>query len=43
VIARIRLSLDRIIMLRTERGVTQNELAAKIGVHVSQIRRFEGG
>jgi transcriptional regulator with XRE-family HTH domain len=43
------LSLDtmafaqRLATLRKERGITQPVLAARIGVHVSQLRRYEAG
>jgi transcriptional regulator with XRE-family HTH domain len=34
---------QRLASLRKERGLTQQLLAEKIGVHVSQLRRYEGG
>jgi transcriptional regulator with XRE-family HTH domain len=33
----------RLAGLRKARGLTQPSLAAKIGVHVSQLRRYEAG
>jgi len=33
----------RLATLRKERGITQPELAERIGVHVSQLRRYEAG
>jgi transcriptional regulator with XRE-family HTH domain len=33
----------RLATLRKERGITQPDLAERIGVHVSQLRRYEGG
>lgn len=33
----------RLITLRKERNLTQQEMADKIGVHVNQIRRYEAG
>ncbi len=34
---------ERLAALRKERGLTQQALADKVGVHVLQIRRYEGG
>lgn len=34
---------DRLIMLRRERDLTQQEMADAIGVHVNQVRRYEAG
>lgn len=34
---------DRLVRLRKERGLTQQQLADRAGVHVVQIRRYEGG
>ncbi len=34
---------DRLITLRRERDLTQQEMADVIGVHVNQIRRYESG
>lgn len=34
---------DRLIDLRRERNLTQQEMADAIGVHVNQIRRYEAG
>ncbi|BBB62272.1 transcriptional regulator [Undibacterium sp. KW1] len=34
---------ERVTALRKERGLTQQALADKVGVHVLQIRRYEGG
>lgn len=34
---------DRLNTLRKERGFTQQSLADSVGVHVSQIRRYENG
>lgn len=34
---------DRLIDLRSERNLTQQEMADAIGVHVNQIRRYESG
>ena len=33
----------RLPALRKERGLTQQALANKVGVHVLQVRRYEGG
>lgn len=34
---------ERLTALRKERGLTQQALADLVGVHVLQIRRYEGG
>jgi transcriptional regulator with XRE-family HTH domain len=34
---------ERLTALRKERGLTQQALADQVGVHVLQIRRYEGG
>jgi transcriptional regulator with XRE-family HTH domain len=34
---------QRLAALRREKGLTQQALADKVGVHVMQIRRYEGG
>jgi transcriptional regulator with XRE-family HTH domain len=34
---------DRLSLLRKERGLTQQALADKIGMHVIQVRRYEKG
>jgi transcriptional regulator with XRE-family HTH domain len=34
---------DRLAQLRKERAMTQQQLADRAGVHVVQIRRYEGG
>ncbi len=34
---------DRLIDLRRERNLTQQEMADAIGVHVNQIRRYKSG
>lgn len=34
---------DRLARLRKEHGLTQQQLADRAGVHVVQIRRYEGG
>lgn len=34
---------ERLTALRKQRGLTQQALADKVGVHVLQIRRYEGG
>jgi transcriptional regulator with XRE-family HTH domain len=34
---------ERLTTLRKERGLTQQALADQVGVHVLQIRRYEGG
>lgn len=31
----------RLIALRRERGLTQQEMADRVGVHVNQVRRYE--
>lgn len=33
----------RLAALRKERGLTQQALAERVGVHVSQLRRYEAG
>lgn len=33
----------RLATLRNERGMTQGTLAAHVGIHVSQLRRYEAG
>jgi len=33
----------RLITLRKERSLTQQEMADKVGLHVNQIRRYEAG
>jgi len=33
----------RLIALRKEQGLTQQEMADKIGLHVNQVRRYESG
>jgi transcriptional regulator with XRE-family HTH domain len=33
----------RLIALRKNRGLTQQALAERVGIHVSQIRRYEAG
>jgi len=33
----------RLIALRKEKGLTQQEMADEIGLHVNQIRRYESG
>jgi len=33
----------RLITLRKENGLTQQEMADKIGLHVNQVRRYESG
>lgn len=33
----------RLIALRREKGLTQQEMADKIGLHVNQVRRYESG
>lgn len=33
----------RLIALRKEHGLTQQEIADKIGLHVNQVRRYESG
>ena len=34
---------EHLAQLRKERGLTQTQLAEKIGVHVAQVRRYEAG
>lgn len=34
---------ERLTQLRKSRGMTQQALADKIGVHLSQLKRYEGG
>ena len=34
---------ERLVSLRKERGLTQQALAAMVGMHISQIRRYESG
>jgi transcriptional regulator with XRE-family HTH domain len=34
---------ERLSALRKERGLTQQALAERVGIHVSQLRRYEGG
>ncbi|MDE1162073.1 MAG: helix-turn-helix transcriptional regulator [Acidobacteriaceae bacterium] len=34
---------ERLALLRKERGLTQPQLAEKIGLPVAQIRRYEAG
>ena len=34
---------DRLAQLRRERGLTQVQLAARVGVHPSQLHRYEAG
>jgi transcriptional regulator with XRE-family HTH domain len=34
---------ERLSSLRKERGLTQQALADKVGVHVTQLRRYENG
>lgn len=34
---------ERLTRMRKERGLTQQQLADRAGVHVVQIRRYEGG
>lgn len=34
---------DRLVALRKEKKLTQQILAGQVGVHVVQIRRYEGG
>lgn len=33
---------ERLATLRKEKGLTQQELAERVGIHVIQIRRYEG-
>jgi transcriptional regulator with XRE-family HTH domain len=34
---------ERLAALRKERGFTQQQMADKIGMHISQFKRYEGG
>lgn len=34
---------ERLAAIRKERGLTQDALAGLVGIHVSQVRRYEGG
>lgn len=34
---------ERLATLRKDRGLTQQALAERVGIHVSQLRRYEGG
>jgi len=34
---------ERLVTLRKERGLTQHALAEMVEMHISQIRRYEGG
>jgi len=34
---------ERLVALRKERGLTQQALAGMVGMHISQIRRYESG
>ena len=34
---------ERLVALRKERGFTQQQMADKIGMHVSQLKRYEAG
>src|SRR5580658_10263503 len=34
---------ERLAALRKEQGLTQQALAERVGIHVSQLRRYEGG
>ena len=34
---------ERLATLRNERGMTQGTLAEHVGIHVSQLRRYEAG
>lgn len=34
---------ERLVLLRKERGLTQQALAELVGMHISQIRRYESG
>lgn len=34
---------QRLVALRKERGLTQQALADRVGIHVSNIRRYEAG
>jgi len=33
----------RLVQLRKEQGLTQQEMADRIGLHVNQVRRYEAG
>lgn len=33
----------RLVVLRKEKGLTQQEMADRIGLHVNQVRRYEAG
>lgn len=34
---------ERLATIRKERGLTQQALAERVGIHVSQLRRYEAG
>jgi transcriptional regulator with XRE-family HTH domain len=34
---------EHVVALRKQKGMTQQQLAERIGVHVAQIRRYEAG
>ena len=34
---------ERLVSLRKERSLTQQALASMVGMHISQIRRYESG
>lgn len=34
---------ERVAALRKERGLTQNTLASRVGIHVTLLRRYEAG
>ncbi|HXE10636.1 MAG TPA: helix-turn-helix transcriptional regulator [Bryobacteraceae bacterium] len=34
---------ERLVELRKQRGLTQQALAEQVGMHISQIRRYESG
>ena len=41
-----RLAMDfatRLLTARKERGLTQQDLADRVGIHVTQVRRYEAG